>query len=482
VDSSSTHVAAGCEEGSVSLIDTKSCTLLSFKGYFSGFSSSITSLRFEKSVFPGSGKSVLFVAARDASVIAIDGDTGHCLSPSIVKPKQPSTAIFMHVLEPSIDTRGGSNDEKSPLPKQLNLHEENDTSHTDATQPLLLLCSENCLWLYSASAITQGTKKVYLKEKFQTTCSWASAFQSSNYGFGLFLLFTTGKIEIRSLPDLSVLKETTLSRCSSCDLKPSTGLINSLSCASDGRLVMIDGDQELFFVSLLNEDNDFRLSGSKVQVYDKEIQISPDHPVVHLPHTTKKKSLVKALIKVKVSKSKNSSEDEDKQAATPLRASELCSIFSTRNFPTSAASLDERPISDIDDKELDIDDLDIEDHDENCNYHRSGASNNGSLVSKFRRKLKGIKRSKDIQSTNTPIKGNGEEDITRIRTIEDIKSAYGHSQLKEPKVHELAKEKLLENQIKLQGINQRTAKMEEGAENFQSMAEELLKIVKEKKG
>jgi hypothetical protein len=92
----------------VSLIDTKSCTLLSFKGYFSGFSSSITSLRFEKSVFPGSGKSVLFVAARDASVIAIDGDTGHCLSPSIVKPKQPSTAIFMHVLE-GISERKNSN-------------------------------------------------------------------------------------------------------------------------------------------------------------------------------------------------------------------------------------------------------------------------------------------------------------------------------------------------------------------------------------
>lgn len=482
VDAFSTHVAAGCEEGSVSLIDTKSCTLLSFKGYFSGFSPSVTSLRFGKSVYPGSGKSVLFVAARDASVVAIDGDTGHCFSPSIVKPKQPSTAIFMHVLEPSIETIVGSNDEKLLLPKQLNDHEENHTSHTDATQPLLLLCTENCLRLYSALAITQGTKKVYLKENFQTTCSWASAFQSSNYGSGLFLLFTTGKIEIRSLPDLSVLKETTLSRCSLCDLKPSTGLINSLSCASDGRLVMIDGDQELYFVSLLKEDNDFRLSGSKIQVYNKEIQISPDHPVVHLPHTTKKKSLVKALIKVKVSKSKNSSEDEDKQSATPLRASELSSIFSVRNFPTSAASLDEKETSDIDDKELDIDDLDIEDHDENTNYHHSGASNNRSLVSKFRRKLKGIKRSKDIQSTNTPIEGNDKEDLSRIRTIEDIKSAYGHSQLKEPNVHELAKEKLLENQIKLQGINQRTGKMEEGAENFQSMAEELLKIVKEKKG
>lgn len=433
-------------------------------------------------MFPGSGKSVLFVAARDASVVAINGDTGHCFSPSIVKPKQPSTAIFMHVLEPSIETIVGNSDEKSLLPKQLNGHEENNTSRTDATQPLLLLCSENCLWLYSASAITQGTKKVYLKEKFQTTCSWASAFQSSNNSPGLFLLFTTGKIEIRSLPDLSVLKETTLSRCSLCDLKPSTGLINSLSCASDGLLVMIDGDQELFFVSLLNEDNDFRLSGSKIQVYNKEIQISPDHPVVHLPHTTKKKSLVKALIKVKVSKSKNSSEDEDKQSATPLRLSELSSIFSVRNFPTSAASLDEKAISDIDDKELDIDDLDIEDHDENTNYHHRGASNNRSLVSKFRRKLKGIKGSKDIQSTNTPIKGNDKEDLSRIRTIEDIKSAYGHSQLKEPNVHELAKEKLLENQIKLQGINHRTAKMEEGAENFQSMAEELLKIVKEKKG
>jgi len=137
---------------------------------------------------------------------------------------------------------------------------------------------------------------------------------------------------------------------------------------------------------------------------------------------------------------------------------------------------------DIDDRELDIDDLDIEDRDENSKYHRSGTSNNRSLVSKFRRKLKGIKRSKDIQSANTPIKGNGKEDITRIRTIEDIKSAYGHSQLKEPKVHELAKEKLLENQIKLQGINQRTAQMEQGAENFQSMAEEMLKIMKEKKG
>jgi hypothetical protein len=149
---------------------------------------------------------------------------------------------------------------------------------------------------------------------------------------------------------------------------------------------MIDGDQELFFVSLLNEDNDFRLSGSKFQVYNKEIQISHDHPVVNLPHTTKKRSLVKSLIKVKVSKSKNSSEDEDKQAATPLRASELCSIFLTHNFPTSATSLDEKPIFDIDDKELDIDDLDIEDHDENFDYHHSGASKNRSLVSKFWRR------------------------------------------------------------------------------------------------
>ena len=84
-------------------------------------------------MYPGSGKSVLFVAARDASVVAIDGDTGHCFSPSIVKSKQPSTAIFMHVLEPSIETIVGSNDEKLLLPKQLNDHEENHTLHTDAT-------------------------------------------------------------------------------------------------------------------------------------------------------------------------------------------------------------------------------------------------------------------------------------------------------------------------------------------------------------
>eukprot|EP01018_Ginkgo_biloba_P016356 Gb_40665 [translate_table: standard] len=487
LDSDSTRVAAGCEEGLVSLIDLKSCTTLSVRRYFNGFSSSINSLQFERS-FPGSKRAVLFVAARDASVVALNGDSGDSLSPFILRPKKPSTAIFMHVLgvkctEQSTNPGMGSDDKEVHLPKQPNHHEENNIPHADSSQSFLLLCSENCLWLYSASAIVQGMKKVYLKDKFQATCCWASTFQSSNYDLGLILLYTTGKIEIRSLPDLSVLKETTLSRWSLYDLKPSTDLISSLSCASNGRLVMIDGDKELFLFSLLIEDNNFRLSGSMVCIYNKDIQISLKLPAVSLPLPAKKKSIVGVLIKeIKGSKSKRSSNIEDQEIRSTIGALELSSIFSTHNFPASAASLDEQLISDADDDKLDIDDLELEDHDESSNQHISGASSNRSMVSKLRRKLKGKKRSKEVQATDKQFKEKDKEDVNRVRTPAEIKSAYGHTKLRETNVYEIAKDKLLENQTKLQAISQHTTKMEESAENFSSMAEELLRIVKEKKG
>ncbi|XP_057822852.2 uncharacterized protein LOC131035216 isoform X2 [Cryptomeria japonica] len=479
IDRSSTRVAAGCQEGLVSVIDTKSCTVLSHKSYFSGSSPSICALQFENCILHSSTTLILFVAARDASVIALNGETGDCLTSSILRPKNPSTAIFMHVLEPDINHANGNRDDKLDSAKQSIHCEQTNVSRTDTPQTLLLVCSDNCMWLYSGSAIVQGMKKVYLKEKFQTTCIWASAFHSSR-GVGLILLYTTGKVEIRSLPDLSILKETSLRICLSCDLKPSTYLLSTLSCASNGRLIMIDEVKELFHISLLNDDNDFRLFDSMLHVYNKDIQISLYLPAAHPPHMPKKKTIFGTLIKVKRGKTKNSSKNEDQECEMPLGVLELSSIFSTCNFPTSEAGLGEKPTSDSNDEELDIDDLDIEDHDDSFKHEPNGAPKTSSMVKKIRGKLKGKKKSKGGQATSTPIEEN-EKDVNRVRTVTEIYSAYGHPQLREPSIHEKTKEKLLENQMKLKGINQHATELGEGAQNFQSLAEDILKQVKAKK-
>lgn len=82
----------------VSLIDIEGPTLLYEKHFASEICTGIISLEFQTCSLHGFEKNVIAVATKDSSVLAIDCDTGNTLSTSIVHPKKPSRALFMHVL------------------------------------------------------------------------------------------------------------------------------------------------------------------------------------------------------------------------------------------------------------------------------------------------------------------------------------------------------------------------------------------------
>lgn len=82
----------------VSVIDIEGPTLLYQKHFASELCTGIISLQFQTCNLHGFEKNVIAVATKDSSVLAIDSDTGNTLSTSIVHPKKPSRALFMHVL------------------------------------------------------------------------------------------------------------------------------------------------------------------------------------------------------------------------------------------------------------------------------------------------------------------------------------------------------------------------------------------------
>lgn len=73
-------------------------TILSQRRFTSELYTGIISLQFENYSLHGSDKNLLFVALKDSSVLALEGDTGNALSSSMVRSKKPSKALFMQIL------------------------------------------------------------------------------------------------------------------------------------------------------------------------------------------------------------------------------------------------------------------------------------------------------------------------------------------------------------------------------------------------
>lgn len=73
-------------------------TILSQRRFTSELYTGIISLQFESYTLHGPDKNLLFVALKDSSVLALEGDTGSALSSSMVRSNKPSRALFMQIL------------------------------------------------------------------------------------------------------------------------------------------------------------------------------------------------------------------------------------------------------------------------------------------------------------------------------------------------------------------------------------------------
>ncbi|KAM7519969.1 hypothetical protein LguiB_018931 [Lonicera macranthoides] len=456
------HLAIGSDQGYVSLFETEGGNLLYQKPIASVLCAAVISLSFETCSYHGFEKNVLVVATKDSSVLALEIDTGNTVNPNMVHPKKPSKALLMQILGNNIhssdgnDASGrGSNGSEGP-----DFSKGNSLGEATPKQ-LLLLCSEKAAYVYSLVHVVQGVKKVYYKKKFHSSsCCWASMFYNPDNA-GLVLLFSSGKIEIRSLPELSLLRETSIR-----GLTFSSSKQTSISDSS------VNGDQEVFLLSVLFQKEIYRHLDSASQVYKKDLIVSQGLTSETVVQKEKKKGLFSSVIKdIKGSKAKPDHITDAEDVRRGIE--ELSTIFSVANFPLEP-DCQENYTMDEDEVELDIDDIDIEDPGEKPKGNSMvEALNKQKLTSKFNA-FKGKFKQTKVKNEKAPVKEEPQVD-QKAGTVDQIKKKYGFTLSGATSAAKMAESKLNENWKKLQGINMKTAEMQNTAQSFSSMAKEVLR-------
>ncbi|XP_021911469.1 uncharacterized protein LOC110825315 isoform X2 [Carica papaya] len=466
----SRHLAVGSDQGYVLIVDIEGPTLLCEKHIASEICLGIISLQFGTCSLQGFEKNVLVVATRDSSVLALDSDNGNMLSTSMVCPKKPSRALFMQILDGRESFAKSSNTSDS-----LDLNRGNLTEDVTPKQSHLLLCSEKAVYVYSLVHILQGVKRVHQKKKFHSSsCCWASTFCSAS-DMGLILLFSSGKIEIRSLPELALLKETSI-RGFSYSPPKSNSLSDNIICSSvDGDLVMLNGDQELFVMSVLPQKQNFRLSESVGQVYRKDLMGSQECLASGpLTPKEKRKGIFGSVLKdMKGSKTKQVPDIETEDSKESI--GELSTIFSTENFPSNIENKDYTD----EELELNIDDIDIDNPGEKPKEQNMLAALNKQKLATKLQSFKGKFKQKKVKNEENVRKDEQEDD--RDSAVNQIKKKYGFSLSGESSFAKMAESKLHENVKKLQGISLKTSDMQDTARSFSAMAKELLRTAEQDK-
>ncbi|KAL5538587.1 hypothetical protein UlMin_045509 [Ulmus minor] len=455
ISPNSKHLAIGTDQGYVSVIDMEGPTQLYQQHIESELSTGIISVQFQTCNLHGFEKNVLAIATKDCSVFALDSDTGNKLSTNMVQPKKPSRAFFMHILDGK-----------------------------DGSESLLLLCAEKALYLYSFTHVMQGVKKVVCKKKFHSSCCYASTFSTSS-DVGLVLLFTNGRVEIRSLPELSLLKET-LIRGFTCSTPKSNSLSDTSICSSlEGDIVMANADQEIFVISVLSHKKVFRLLDFATQIFQKDLILSQEALVSAGPivQKEKKKGLFSSVIKdITGTKSKPVPEIETEDSRESFK--ELSTIFSTTNFQVQAEDTNcKQKNGDEDEDELDIDDIDIDididiPAEKPKEQNMLAALNKQNLANKFqvfKGKLKQMKPKNEKNSTRE------EQPDEKAVSVDQIKRKYGFSKAGDSSVAKLAESKLQDNVRKLQGINLRATEMQDTAKSFSSLAKQMLQTEQDRR-
>lgn len=419
----SNHLAVGSDRGDVSVFDIEGSNLIYQKRIASEISTGIISLQFKSCNLQGFAKNVLTIATKDSSILALNDETGNTLSASMVRPKKPSRALFMQILYgQDASTRGSGISNDVELGKG-----SNPTMDSVLKQSLVLLCSEKAAYIYSFVHAVQGIKKVLYKKKFHSTCCWASTFYSTT-DVGLLLVFCTGKIEIRSLPELSLLKETSVR-----GFKYSPPNVNSLPesiiCSSkDGDLLVVNSDQEIFIVSVLCHKKIFRILDYVSHIHRKGHMFSEE---LATAHKEKKKGIFTSVFQeIAGNKAKQAPDVEIEDTRESVE--QLSVIFSSSNFHGDIKIIEgsEKLVANEDKSVLDIDDIELEDPVEKPKEQSMLASLNkqklASTFNSFKGKLRQMKVKTEKNSAKVEEPDWNATD-NKAGAVDQIKKKYGFS-------------------------------------------------------
>ncbi|KAL4351252.1 hypothetical protein GQ457_06G006010 [Hibiscus cannabinus] len=476
-------LAVGFGFGRVAVLDMSSPAILFVADCISSSSSPIISLSWleykiahshvksteqsETEVAVKPEEEIIFVLTKDAQIFSIDVANGEKIHPHPWHLKKEETALSMYIIASTVLNREKHLEESSKDTTSKGEAELDDSStgteHPSSSETassldrsldkLVLLCCENSLRLYSMKSVIQGKDKTIHKVNHAKPCCWTTTFKKDGKVCGLLLMFQTGDLEIRSLPDLELVKESSIKSILRWNYKANMDKL----LTSDGAQLTLTSGCEVAFVSLLAGSNDFRIPESLPCLHDRVLAAAADAAINFSSNQKKKQGMapgilggiVKGLKGGKVNTSATPESDfthlETKFLKTPF-------IDTTQN------------VNKQEHIELDIDDIDIDETPTVTSFppHEAVKSKRGKETD--REKLLGA------QDDSTPRVRTAQEIIAKYRKAGDASSAAAH-----------ARDKLAERGEKLERISRRTAELQSGAENFASLADELVKAMENRK-
>ncbi|XP_062186584.1 uncharacterized protein LOC133890151 isoform X2 [Phragmites australis] len=485
-------LAAGYQNGQVAMFDPSQLSIIFAVDCASGTNSPVVSLSInsiaasatkEDQSKKESKKSaklprdVLLSLTKDARVTVLDTTTGVMINSHLLDQKQ-SSAVSMYVIDGASDeNQTRLSEEKSPSQGQtgkgnyvdrkqaqgVEKHPKNapQLSNNGGLDSLLLVCCEDVLLLFSMVLLIQGSSKHLHKTKLAKPCRWSSVFKNMDDKIcGLILAYETGTIELRSVPDLAVVADSSLMSLLRWSYK--TGMEKSTS-SSNGQIALVNGS-EFAIISLVASENDFRIPESLPSLHDKVLAAAADAAITFSTDQRRKQNpagIFGGIIKGMKDKAEGNTKIKG-SFTEQIPSEHLESIFLKESFVEPSIPNPDDPI-----EELSIDDIVIDDE---VSLAPAPASSSTSHVNKKTTEEERAKLFEGSSDVDKPRMRTPQEILTKYKFGGDAAAAAAH-----------AKDKLMQRQEKLERISQQTAELQNGAENFASLAQELAKKMENKK-
>ncbi|KAE8696515.1 Transducin family protein / WD-40 repeat family protein, putative isoform 2 [Hibiscus syriacus] len=384
---------------------------------------------------------IIFILTRDAKFFSIDGTNAGCF---------PVLNCEKHLEESTKDTtvKGEAELDASSTGTEHPSSSETASTLDRSLDMLFLLCCQNSLWLYSMKSLIQGKDKAIHKVNHTKPCCWTTTFKKDGRVCGLLLLFQTGDLEIRSLPDLELVKESSIKSILRWNYKAN---MDKLMTSDDAQLTLrVDAKWPSFLSWLV------QMISALPCLHDRVLAAAADAAINFASNQKKNQGMAPGILGGIVKGFKGGKVNTS--AAPESDFTHLESKFLKTPFIDAMQNVNKH-----EDIELDIDDIDIDETPPVTSSSSHEVKSKGGKETD-REKLLGA------QDDSTPRVRTAQEIIAKYRKTGDASSAAAH-----------ARDKLAERGEKLQRISRRTEELQSGAENFASLADELVKAMENRK-
>ncbi|XP_031095683.1 uncharacterized protein LOC115999882 isoform X1 [Ipomoea triloba] len=481
---SGSKLIVGFESSQVAVLDVDSPSVLFLTDCVSSSRSPITSLSVK--TFPGIRQDILnpecaasykvaeelaFALTRDGHIILMDSNTGNVINSQPVHPDKVTTSVSLHILaesNTSFDKESDKDIESKDQSAQSGDHDPIDplkpSLMPNATDAQILVCCEDILYLFSLNSVIQGNNTTLHEVNLVKPCCWTALFKNDDREYGLILVYRTGDIEIRTLPDLKLLGDTSLLSVLRWNFK--TNVEKTMSSPSKGIISLVHGCE--FAILVLCSGNDFRIPQALPCLHDKVLAATKNAAACLTQNERSKKTTVNSMIAgfLKGFKGDKGEQDIDDTETRETFIAHLEKIFSRFPFSDPLTNV----MDDQGNLEINLDDIEIDDP------IPISSSSHQSNTSKQENERQRQKLFEGGSTETKPRQRTREEIIAKYRNKGDAASTASAASAAAE-----ARNKLHERGEKLEQLSERTAELQNGAEDFASLAKELAKKMEKRK-